>query len=138
MDVREPVAECWSCWGKASGCPLVDTRESVKHTVDHITGSRLIPLGELEQRTHEISPDQPPVITWRSKKRGKHTREGFPQKTEVLGNIRLAGAGGLRKPSDAPPNLYEQNVEPETHRLQEGSKRPAMNSSTVSESYVGG
>jgi rhodanese-related sulfurtransferase len=41
MDAREPVM-------------LVDVRESWEYDIAHIAGSRLIPLGELEERLAEL------------------------------------------------------------------------------------
>ncbi|MDB6131762.1 MAG: hypothetical protein JWM59_5 [Verrucomicrobiales bacterium] len=51
-------------------CQLIDVREPVEHAEEHIVGSRLIPLGEIEKRSHEITRDRPLVIMCRSGKRG--------------------------------------------------------------------
>ena len=40
---------------------LVDVRQPVEYTEQHIPGSRLIPLGELENRLSELDPAKPTV-----------------------------------------------------------------------------
>ena len=80
-------------------CHLVDVREPVEHAEEHITGSRLIPLGELEKRTHEISRDQPLVITCRSGKRGGQAMEklgalGYTNVSNLEGGIEAWKAAG--------------------------------------------
>lgn len=51
-------------------CHLVDVREPAEHAEEHVVGARLIPLGEIGKRAHEIARDQPLVIMCRSGKRG--------------------------------------------------------------------
>lgn len=80
-------------------CHLVDVREPVEHAEEHITGSRLIPLGELEKRTHEISRDHPLVLTCRSGKRGGQAKEkleslGFTNISNLEGGIQAWKAAG--------------------------------------------
>lgn len=54
----------------SSGCCLVDVREPVEHAEEHINGAKLIPLGELERRSTEISRTEPLVVMCRSGRRG--------------------------------------------------------------------
>ncbi len=54
----------------SKGCCLVDVREPVEHAEEHITGAKLIPLGQLEKRTAEIDRNAPVVVMCRSGKRG--------------------------------------------------------------------
>ena len=70
----------------------MDVREPVEHAEEHITGSRLIPLGELEKRIHEISRDEPLVVMCRSGKRGGQAMEkleaqGFTNVCNLEGGI---------------------------------------------------
>lgn len=53
-----------------TGCCLVDVREPVEHAEDHIDGSKLIPLGQLEKRIGEIDQNAQVVVMCRSGKRG--------------------------------------------------------------------
>jgi rhodanese-related sulfurtransferase len=54
----------------STGCCLVDVREPVEHAEEHITGAKLIPLGQLEKRASEIDRSAPVVVMCRSGKRG--------------------------------------------------------------------
>jgi rhodanese-related sulfurtransferase len=40
---------------------LIDVRQPAEYTEQHIPGSRLIPLGELENRLSELDPAKPTV-----------------------------------------------------------------------------
>ncbi len=40
---------------------LVDVRQVSEYEDGHIPGSRLIPLGELKDRTAELDPDKPTI-----------------------------------------------------------------------------
>jgi rhodanese-related sulfurtransferase len=53
-----------------SGCRLIDVREPVEHAEEHIVGAKLIPLGQLEERSAEIDRGAPVVVMCRSGKRG--------------------------------------------------------------------
>jgi len=76
-----------------AGCCLVDVREPVEHAEEHIAGSKLIPLGQLERRISEIDRNAPVVILCRSGKRGS---EGL-KKLQGLGftNVRNLEGGIL-------------------------------------------
>lgn len=54
----------------STGCCLVDVREPVEHAEEHITGAKLIPLGQLEKRAAEVDRTAPVVVMCRSGKRG--------------------------------------------------------------------
>jgi rhodanese-related sulfurtransferase len=73
-------------------CQLVDVREPVEHAEEHVVGARLIPLGEIEHRSHEITRDQPLVIMCRSGKRGgqavaKLQAQGFSNVRNLEGGL---------------------------------------------------
>ena len=40
---------------------LVDVRQPGEYEEEHIPGSKLIPVGELEERLDELDPDKPTV-----------------------------------------------------------------------------
>jgi sulfur-carrier protein adenylyltransferase/sulfurtransferase len=41
---------------------LLDVRQSVEYEKNHIPGSKLIPVGELDKRLDEIDPSKPVLI----------------------------------------------------------------------------
>ncbi len=65
----------------STGCCLVDVREPIEYAEEHISGAKLIPLGQLERRVSEIDRSQPLVVMCRGGKRGA---EGL-KKLETLG-----------------------------------------------------
>lgn len=82
------------------GCCLVDVREPVEHAEEHIEGSRLIPLGEIERRVTEIDRSKPLVITCRSGKRGAEALSrlqamGFTNARNLEGGVLAWKAAGL-------------------------------------------
>ena len=100
------------------GCHLVDVREPIEHAEEHITGARLIPLGELEKRSHEISRDEPIVVMCRSGKRGGQAIEklkelGFTNVCNLEGGIQAwKGEGhGVGRASFAVPCLLSEGRE---------------------------
>jgi len=85
----------------STGCCLVDVREPVEHNEEHITGSKLIPLGQLEQRVSEIDRSAPVVIMCRSGKRGSEGMKklhalGFTNVRNLEGGILGWKAAGLQ------------------------------------------
>lgn len=83
-----------------TGCCLVDVREPVEFAEEHIAGSRLIPLAQLEQRTGEIDCTRPLVVMCRSGKRGQLAAEklkagGFRDVRNLHGGILQWKAEGL-------------------------------------------
>lgn len=84
----------------STGCCLVDVREPIEHAEEHIEGAKLIPLGELGQRTTEIDGSQPLVVTCRSGKRGAEALKklqmlGFSDARNLEGGILAWKAAGL-------------------------------------------
>jgi rhodanese-related sulfurtransferase len=53
-----------------NGCCLIDVREPVEYAEEHIPGSQLIPLGQLEQQLPKIDRSKPLVVMCGSGKRG--------------------------------------------------------------------
>jgi len=41
---------------------LVDVRQPVEYEAEHIPGAQLIPVGQIDERTHEISPGKPTIV----------------------------------------------------------------------------
>jgi rhodanese-related sulfurtransferase len=84
----------------STGCCLVDVREPVEYAEEHISGAKLIPLGQLERRASEIDRNQPLVVMCRSGKRGaeglkKLEALGFTAGRNLEGGILAWKAGGL-------------------------------------------
>ena len=84
----------------STGCCLVDVREPVEYAEEHISGAKLIPLGQLERRASEIDRSQPLVVMCRSGKRGaeglkKLEALGFTAGRNLEGGILAWKAGGL-------------------------------------------
>jgi rhodanese-related sulfurtransferase len=84
----------------STGCCLIDVRESVEHAEEHIAGSKLIPLGQIERRISEFDRSQPFVITCRSGKRGAEAQRklqslGFTDARNLEGGLLAWKAAGL-------------------------------------------
>jgi rhodanese-related sulfurtransferase len=84
----------------ARGCTLIDVREPVEFAGEHITGAKLIPLGQLAERAPEILRDQPLVVMCRSGMRGGQALEklrslGFADPRNLEGGILAWKAAGL-------------------------------------------
>ena len=82
------------------GCCLVDVREPIEHAGEHVSGAKLIPLGQIEQRTSEIDRSVPLVVMCRSGKRGDQAMEklrtaGFSNVRNLEGGILAWKAAGL-------------------------------------------
>lgn len=84
-----------------SGCRLIDVREPVEYAEEHIVGAKLIPLGQLEQRSDEIDRKAPVVVMCRSGKRGAEA----VKKLHALGitNVRNLEGGILAWKGDGHP-----------------------------------
>ena len=41
---------------------LLDVRQPAEYEINHIPGSKLIPVGELDKRLDELDPDKPVLI----------------------------------------------------------------------------
>ncbi len=84
----------------SKGCCLVDVREPVEHAEEHITGAKLIPLGQLEKRIAEIDRNAPVVVMCRSGKRGGEALKklqalGITEARNLEGGILAWKAAGL-------------------------------------------
>lgn len=73
---------------------LLDVREVDEHTFVSLTGSKLVPLGQLVERADEIAPwrDEPVVVYCHHGMRSQHAiallrRLGFTQLTNLTGGI---------------------------------------------------
>jgi rhodanese-related sulfurtransferase len=81
-------------------CCLVDVREPVEHEEARIDSSRLIPLGQLEQRVEEIERTGPVVVMCQGGKRGAEARAklaklGIPGVRNLDGGIEAWRSAGL-------------------------------------------
>ncbi|MEQ1840906.1 MAG: rhodanese-like domain-containing protein [Verrucomicrobiales bacterium] len=98
-------------------CHLVDVREPVEHAEEHITGSRLIPLGELEKGVQEISRDEPLVVMCRSGKRGEQAMKKL--QSQGFTNIQNLDGGILAwKEAGHPVGRAEKKVFPLMQQVQ--------------------
>lgn len=102
---------------QAHGCCLVDVREPVEHAEEHITGAKLIPLGEIGKRAVEIDRTQPVVIMCRGGKRGEQAlvklrAMGFTEVRNLAGGILAWKAAGL------PVDKAARNVFPLMRQVQ--------------------
>lgn len=61
--------------GQEKGSFLLDVREPDEWDAAHVSGSNLIPLGELEARVAEVPRDREIVVVCRSGNRSKHGRD---------------------------------------------------------------
>lgn len=82
------------------GCQLVDVREPVEHAESHISGAKLIPLGQLEQRCGELDPARPVIVMCRSGRRGAAAAEkllarGFVEVGNLQGGMLAWQAAAL-------------------------------------------
>ena len=101
----------------STGCCLIDVREPVEHAEEHIVGSQLIPLGQIERRASEIGSGKPLVITCRSGKRGADALKklhamGFTDARNLEGGILAWKAAGL------PVSKSEKKVFPLMQQVQ--------------------
>lgn len=81
-------------------CQLIDVREPVEFVEEHIVGTKLIPLGELERRSTEIAKTMPVVVMCRGGTRGqqgvhKLLTLGFSDVQNLEGGILAWKAAGL-------------------------------------------
>lgn len=84
-----------------SGCCLIDVREPIEHAEEHIVGAKLIPLGQLDQRSQEIDRNAPVVVMCRSGKRGGEAMK----RLQAMGitNVRNLKGGILAWKGDGHP-----------------------------------
>lgn len=84
----------------SSDCCLVDVREPIEHAEEHISGAKLIPLDQLQNRSSEIDRNVPVVVMCRSGKRGNEALQklqalGFTGVRNLEGGILAWTAAGL-------------------------------------------
>ncbi len=83
---------------KLDGCQLVDVREPVEHAEAHVSGAKLIPLGQIEGRCSEIDRKRTVIVMCQAGKRGQAAAE----KLRALGFTDVCNlAGGLNAWKDA-------------------------------------
>lgn len=91
-DLQRLVAE--------GGCQIIDVREPVEFAEEHITGTKLIPLGDLGHRSSEIDKTKPIVVMCRAGTRGQQAltklqAQGFSDVRNLEGGILAWKAAGL-------------------------------------------
>ena len=84
----------------AGECQLIDVREPVEHAESHVSGSKLIPLGQLNGRCGELDRTRPVVVMCHAGKRGEtaaaQLREGgFQDVRNLEGGMLAWNAAGL-------------------------------------------
>ena len=77
---------------QAGGCQLIDVREPVEHAESHVSGARLIPLGQIEARCGELDKSKPIMVMCHAGKRGAAAVEklrslGFSKVRNLEGGI---------------------------------------------------
>ncbi len=82
------------------GCQVIDVREPVEHAEEHILGTLLIPLAQLESRCGEIDKDKAVVVLCRAGTRGQQAQaklqaKGFGDVKNLEGGILAWKAAGL-------------------------------------------
>lgn len=85
---------------QAGDTQLVDVREPVEHAESHITGSTLIPLGQIESRCTELDKSKPVMVMCQAGKRGataaaKLIALGFHDVRNLEGGILAWKSAGL-------------------------------------------
>jgi rhodanese-related sulfurtransferase len=87
---------------QSQGALLIDVREPDEYAQGHAPGSTLIPLGQLEQRLHELSTrkDKPIALICRSGSRSAKAQEilekaGFTKTVNIEGGMNAWARAGL-------------------------------------------
>ncbi len=87
---------------QSQGTSLIDVREPDEYAQGHAPGSTLIPLGQLEQRLHELSAskDKPIALICRSGNRSGMAQKilekaGFTKTVNVAGGMNAWAKAGL-------------------------------------------
>ena len=79
---------------------IVDVREPWEYQMGHVSGAKLIPLGELSQRVSELDPKKPVVVICQSGSRSQSAaallaQKGFKKVYNVLGGMSAWQMSGL-------------------------------------------
>lgn len=85
---------------EAGGCQLIDVREPVEHAESHLSGAKLIPLGQIEARCGELDKSKPVMVMCQAGKRGAAAADklralGFSDVRNLEGGILAWKAAGL-------------------------------------------
>lgn len=85
---------------QAEGCQLIDVREPVEFAQSHVSGAKLIPLGQIEARCSELDKTKPLFVMCQAGKRGaaaadKLSALGFSNVRNLEGGILGWKASGL-------------------------------------------
>lgn len=79
---------------------VVDVREPWEYQMGHVTGSKLIPLGQLAQRINELDPERPVAVICQSGSRSQSAaallaQKGFKKIYNVVGGMSAWQMSGL-------------------------------------------
>jgi len=85
---------------EADGCQLIDVREPVEHAESHVSGAKLIPLGQIETRCGELDKSKPVMVMCQAGKRGAAAADklralGFSDVRNLEGGILAWKSAGL-------------------------------------------
>lgn len=85
---------------EAGGCQLIDVREPVEHAESHVSGAKLMPLGQIEARCGELDKSSPVLVMCQAGKRGAAAADrlralGFNDVRNLEGGILAWKAAGL-------------------------------------------
>ena len=91
-EVPQEISVAQAIAMQAKGSFLLDVREPDEWAVEHVTGSTLIPLGELEARVADVPRDREIVVVCRSGNRSKAGRgvllaAGYTQVASMAGGL---------------------------------------------------
>ncbi|MFM2166070.1 MAG: hypothetical protein RIS79_441 [Verrucomicrobiota bacterium] len=85
---------------EAGGCQLIDVREPVEHAESHVSGAKLLPLGQIEARCGELDKSEPVMVMCQAGKRGAAAADklralGFSDVRNLEGGILAWKSAGL-------------------------------------------
>lgn len=85
---------------EAGGCQLIDVREPIEHAESHVSGAKLLPLGQIEARCVELNKSKPVMVMCQAGKRGAAAAEklrahGFSDVRNLEGGILAWKSAGL-------------------------------------------
>jgi rhodanese-related sulfurtransferase len=85
---------------QAGDCQLIDVREPIEHAESHVSGAKLIPLGQIEVRSGELDKTKPVLVMCQAGKRGAAAADklravGFSDVRNLEGGILAWKAAGL-------------------------------------------
>ncbi len=85
---------------QSGGCQLIDVREPIEFAESHVTGAKLIPLGQIESRSSELDQSKPLFVMCQAGKRGAAAADklialGFSDVRNLEGGILAWKSAGL-------------------------------------------